>query len=732
MVRGRRVWHASSHRVPCPPSNHAAARLGAHTRACRVDGSGEYSAEAIEAIRRGYLVNAKLFDEAFGRVLRAVRELGEWERTIIVFHGDHGLSLGEYGVTGKGKLLDVDTRVPMVLRAPRMPSVRPGLHRVMRGIVELVDVFPTLCDLACIPCPPRAPRGPRPGSIGGSTVARYCGTRQPSHLANASTISDGVATLDGEGAQGGKLPVTAENAPPLDGVSLVPWLLSASHGYDEPSEGVAGRRRTGGSDRVGAGEVEGEDRGISNGASRGVENDGQDEGEGEGGDGAVGDRRSAVAISTYPRCLPVAPKFSLSCNGVPSSSIHVMGTSVRSRTHRFVVWARWDRVLLRPVLLSLAEHASRGEIELYAFAEGTTDAGGTMPRQINPKDLGTEASNLAAPPVVAVRLCAADNSTVDGRACQLMYAQAVAAWPPSAPPLPSCADERHSAFCTAKVADGMCDAPYVAASCARSCNACPGWPAVPPLPASPLPLKPPPLTPPPFAPPPLVPPPLAPPRASPPTSPPAAASLSPLLQTPPLPSMPSLLGPTSPMQPRQLPRSPHQSNRTAIASHTAASSATLPSIPPPPTRQRTLPAPPAMPSSADYRDSEHWVRPSSPTGPAWSPWHLPMPSHVPASLPPSAPALPPPSSLPVVSTPASAKGSLARLLAIEGGAMMLALSTFCFCVVQCGQRVAPRRGLARRAAPRSPRQRGSFQKFRDYEDTDEGVQMPPSAGSETG
>ena len=53
-----------------------------------MDGSGEYSAEAIEAIRRGYLVNAKLFDEAFGRVLRAVRELGEWERTIIVFHGD--------------------------------------------------------------------------------------------------------------------------------------------------------------------------------------------------------------------------------------------------------------------------------------------------------------------------------------------------------------------------------------------------------------------------------------------------------------------------------------------------------------------------------------------------------------------------------------------------------------------------------------------------------------------
>ena len=80
--------------------------------------SGEKSVDETELIRRGYLVNAARFDAALLAVLDTVKALGEWERTIALFHGDHGLSLGEYGCVGKGKLLDVDTRVPFVIRAP--------------------------------------------------------------------------------------------------------------------------------------------------------------------------------------------------------------------------------------------------------------------------------------------------------------------------------------------------------------------------------------------------------------------------------------------------------------------------------------------------------------------------------------------------------------------------------------------------------------------------------------
>lgn len=87
-------------------------------------------------------------DDAFGRVMRAVDDAGERENTIVVFAGDNGLALGRHGLMGKQNLYEHSVRVPLFFSGPGIPS-----GRISRAFVYLLDVFPTLCDLAGLPIP---------------------------------------------------------------------------------------------------------------------------------------------------------------------------------------------------------------------------------------------------------------------------------------------------------------------------------------------------------------------------------------------------------------------------------------------------------------------------------------------------------------------------------------------------------------------------------------------------
>jgi iduronate 2-sulfatase len=75
--------------------------------------------------------------------------MGLFENTIIVVWGDHGWKLGEHGSWCKQTNYNIDTRVPLFIRAP-------GVHpegQFCDQLTELVDLFPTLCDLAGITIP---------------------------------------------------------------------------------------------------------------------------------------------------------------------------------------------------------------------------------------------------------------------------------------------------------------------------------------------------------------------------------------------------------------------------------------------------------------------------------------------------------------------------------------------------------------------------------------------------
>jgi iduronate 2-sulfatase len=86
-------------------------------------------------------------DAQVGRILEALEAEGLAERTIIVFTSDHGYHLGEHGLWRKNSLFEESLRVPLIFRLPKAQAAGAVCHR----IVELIDLFPTLVELAGLP-----------------------------------------------------------------------------------------------------------------------------------------------------------------------------------------------------------------------------------------------------------------------------------------------------------------------------------------------------------------------------------------------------------------------------------------------------------------------------------------------------------------------------------------------------------------------------------------------------
>ena len=87
-------------------------------------------------------------DAEIGRVLEALRETGHAEDTIIVLAGDNGLAVGRHGLMGKQNLYEHSVHVPLIMSGPGIPK---GVKS--DALCYLLDIFPTLCDLAKVPVP---------------------------------------------------------------------------------------------------------------------------------------------------------------------------------------------------------------------------------------------------------------------------------------------------------------------------------------------------------------------------------------------------------------------------------------------------------------------------------------------------------------------------------------------------------------------------------------------------
>ncbi len=87
-------------------------------------------------------------DIQIDRVLEKLRALGELDNTYIIYTADHGMAIGRHGLQGKQNLYEHTWRVPFIVKGP---GIKPGTRA--RGNIYLLDVLPTLCDLAGIEAP---------------------------------------------------------------------------------------------------------------------------------------------------------------------------------------------------------------------------------------------------------------------------------------------------------------------------------------------------------------------------------------------------------------------------------------------------------------------------------------------------------------------------------------------------------------------------------------------------
>ncbi len=100
--------------------------------------------------RRAYYAAVTGMDEQIGRFIQALEESGLASSTAIVLHSDHGWSLGENGQWRKNTNWESALRVPLIISVPWEPST----HGTRSSeLAELVDIMPTLADLAGISTP---------------------------------------------------------------------------------------------------------------------------------------------------------------------------------------------------------------------------------------------------------------------------------------------------------------------------------------------------------------------------------------------------------------------------------------------------------------------------------------------------------------------------------------------------------------------------------------------------
>lgn len=116
--------------IPKKGINYVTSRNGQMTR--------EQEKKAVAA----YYASVAYMDAQVGKVLQTLKEEGLEDNTIIIFTSDHGFHLGEHDFWMKVSLKEESVRVPLIIKVPGKPAA------VSHSLVELVDLYPTVAELA--------------------------------------------------------------------------------------------------------------------------------------------------------------------------------------------------------------------------------------------------------------------------------------------------------------------------------------------------------------------------------------------------------------------------------------------------------------------------------------------------------------------------------------------------------------------------------------------------------
>jgi arylsulfatase A-like enzyme len=104
--------------------------------------------QAIRRHMRDYYAMISHLDASIGRILDSLKKTGMFDDTIILFSADNGLGLGEHGLMGKQNCYEHSIKMPLIFSGPGIPK-----DERRNGMVYLLDIFPTLCELTQVHVP---------------------------------------------------------------------------------------------------------------------------------------------------------------------------------------------------------------------------------------------------------------------------------------------------------------------------------------------------------------------------------------------------------------------------------------------------------------------------------------------------------------------------------------------------------------------------------------------------
>lgn len=150
-------------------------------------------------LRHGYYASVSFIDSLIGKLLRELDGLGLSENTVVVLWSDHGWKLGEHNSWCKQTNHEIDVRVPLIIHVPGAA----GNGKQASALVELLDLYPTICDLAGVPIPSevegislRPIFGDPTSSVKEAAFSQFRRTHESTPLMGYSMRTDGLRYME--------------------------------------------------------------------------------------------------------------------------------------------------------------------------------------------------------------------------------------------------------------------------------------------------------------------------------------------------------------------------------------------------------------------------------------------------------------------------------------------------------------------------------------------------------
>ncbi|MBL9186876.1 MAG: sulfatase [Opitutaceae bacterium] len=126
-----------------------AVQAGGEMRAYHGIPAGAIPDDLARQLKHGYYAAISYMDAQLGRVLDELDRLDLRKNTIVIVWGDHGWKLGEHDAWCKHTNTENDTNSPLLLSVPGQKHTGAKTN----GLVEFVDIYPTLAEFAGLPLP---------------------------------------------------------------------------------------------------------------------------------------------------------------------------------------------------------------------------------------------------------------------------------------------------------------------------------------------------------------------------------------------------------------------------------------------------------------------------------------------------------------------------------------------------------------------------------------------------